>query len=83
MYNNIIPSINFRTVHLEAGDVIIMSIDPEQINMNDASEVFQSLNDAFPNNTIVGIVKGVDLTFVKSIDDAIKQLEEIKLDMVC
>lgn len=77
------PAIEFKTVHLNPGDIIIMTVDPELVHMDEAADIFQMLHDSFPNNTTIGVVKGIDLEIIEHIDKAIQRLEEIKNDMVC
>lgn len=76
-------AIDFKTVHLNPGDVIIMTVNPELVQMDEAADIFQMLHDSFPDNTTVGVVKGIDLEIIEDIDRAIKRLEEIKNGMVC
>lgn len=77
------PAIELKTMHLNPRDIIIMKVDPELVYMDEAAVFFQKLQDSFPDNPTVGIIKGIDLEIIEHIDKAIQRLEELKNDMVC
>ena len=61
----------------ESNEVIIVKIDIDIYDLNEAQSIFTLIRDTLNTQNIIGIPTGVEMS-VSEIDDAIKYLEDMK-----
>ena len=59
-------------------DVIVLTFDPNHINIGDASTMLQHIEKSYPNHNIIGTVKDMADFSVENIDYMIDKLQKIK-----
>ena len=59
-------------------DIIVITFDPDYINIADAGTMLQHIEKSYPNHNIIGTVKNIAEFGVENIDHMIEKLQEIK-----
>lgn len=62
------PGIIVSKLDVKDGDTLIITIDTDIWNVDTVEYMVDSLQKFFPNNNIIGILKGCDITIKKSIE---------------
>ena len=72
-----------KTFTFNPGEVIVVKIDTDRYDLESASELYTKITSRVPDHIpVIGIPVGVELD-VESINYLIKQLEEMKNDLLC
>jgi hypothetical protein len=74
----IIDKIEKLEIKDKKNDVVVITFDPEHINICDAATVLQSIEEAYPNHNIIGTIKNIAEISVENIDYMIGQLQKMK-----
>lgn len=84
MYNKtILPEgIEISTLNIKPGDTILVTFDTCEVAFDIAEYTINKLVEDYPDNEVLGVVKGTEIEIIERIDSLIKRLEEIKNDMV-
>lgn len=76
-------NIKIETIQVKPGDTILVTFDTSEIDLDIAEYTINRLVDDYPDNEVLGVVKGTEIEIIEGIDSLIKRLEEIRDDMVC
>ena len=60
-------------------DILVLTFDPMEYDFYMADQVFNTIKKEFPDNKIIGLVKGFELE-VDNIDKLINKLQAMKED---
>ena len=52
---------DFQTLQLKPDDIIVVKFNTDEILLEEAHRIFNSLQQLFPNNEVIGMIKGVDI----------------------
>ena len=71
---NLMSGISVDALELTPEKVIIMTVDPDMVDLCNAGSVYEMLHKLFPNNAVIGLVAGTKLDFADT--DYLKVLRE-------
>lgn len=55
------PGIVISKLDIKDGDTIVVTIDTDKWDLMQATEMFYACKDIFPNNKVVGALKGIEI----------------------
>ena len=77
MFNNY-QGVELNKIQVNPNEVLVVKIDIDKFDCDEANQIFKNIRKNFPINTnMIGIPVGIDLE-MKTIDNIIHQLEEMK-----
>lgn len=56
---------NVNTIEIDEDDVIMLTFDPEQYNIDECQQIFQMWQNNFPNHKIIATFKGIKIDLIK------------------
>ena len=56
------PGIIISKLDIKEGDTIIVTIDTDKWDLHHATEMLYAYKDIFPNNKVVGALKGMEIS---------------------
>ena len=59
---------NFKTLYLNENDILVMTFDMLEFDIDEINDIFQEIKKIIPNNKILAIPKGIELSTI-SIED--------------
>lgn len=59
-------------------DIVVITFDPNHIDIGDASVMLQHIEKAYPNHNIIGTIKDIADFNIENIDYMIEKLQKIK-----
>lgn len=63
----IVPKLRYpKEISLSPGDILVAKVDQDMWNLEDAQKFYEILEQAFPNNQILVLFKGVELEVIKN-----------------
>lgn len=77
MCNIIIDKIEKLELKDPKSEVVVMTFNPENLNLDEANEIFVEAQKNFPEFNFIGMVKDIELS-VEQIDNLIEYLEGLK-----
>lgn len=77
MCNVIIDKIEKLELKDPKTEVVVMTFNPENLNLDEANEIFVEAQKNFPEYNFIGMVKDIELS-VEQIDNLIEYLEGLK-----
>ena len=51
----------FSNLNLKEDDVIIMTVDPDQIDIGTVAEDFERIENMFKPHKVIGVLKGIEI----------------------
>ena len=54
-----------KTIEIDEEDVIMLTFDPEQYNIDECQQIFQMWQNNFPNHKIIATFKGIKIDLIK------------------
>ena len=77
MCNIIIDKIEKLELKDPKTEVVVMTFNPENLNLDEANEIFVEAQKNFPEYNFIGMVSDIELS-VEQIDNLIEYLEGLK-----
>ena len=74
---HIIDKIEKLEIKNKDTDVVVMTFDPEKININEAAHIYHYIDKAFPNHNLICVPKNVEFV-IENIDYLINKLQQMK-----
>jgi hypothetical protein len=72
--------INIDTLHPSPGDIIIISIDINKFDLEEASEIVKGIRDTVSDDiTIIGVPAGAIKDIISIKKEAIETIDEVRL----
>lgn len=65
-----------NALHLKPNDVIVITFNPNKINLDDAEQIFRNIKNSLIHTPIIGVFEGVTLT-TENKEDLINYLKSI------
>lgn len=54
-----------NTIEIDEEDIIMLTFDPEQYNIDECQQIFQMWQNNFPNHKIIATFKGIKIDLIK------------------
>lgn len=55
------PGVVIKKLDIKDGDTIITEIDIKEFSVNEAYDIFKSVENCFPDNKVIAAFKGIEL----------------------
>lgn len=65
-----------NTLHLKPDDVIVITFNPDKVDLDDAEQIFRNIKKSLIYTPIIGVFEGVTLT-TENKEDLINYLKSI------
>ena len=72
----IVKGIRIDTLHPSKGDIIIVSVDISEYDLDEASRLLNQIQKALPNNTVFGVPDGAITSIVSIKPECIEEFVE-------